>query len=77
MKASFKIVANDRPSADTSVYTPVAGEKVTITATFTPDADYAITATAAPTLAGTNADADSFSVTNGIATATYTFTVVA
>ena len=75
--ASFKIVANDRPSADTSVYTPVAGEKVTITATFTPDADYAITATAAPTLAGTNADADSFSVTNGIATATYTFTVVA
>ncbi len=77
VKASFKIVANDRPSADTSVYTPVAGEKVTITATFTPDADYAITATAAPTLAGTNADADSFSVTNGIATATYTFTVVA
>ena len=75
--ASFKIVANDRPSADTSVYTPVAGEKVTITATFTPAADYAITATAAPTLAGTSADADSFSVTNGIATATYTFTVVA
>ncbi|HIX10391.1 MAG TPA: S-layer homology domain-containing protein [Candidatus Agathobaculum pullistercoris] len=77
VRASFKIVANDRPSADTSVYTPVAGEKVTITATFTPEADYAITATAAPTLAGTNADADSFSVTNGIATATYTFTVVA
>ena len=75
--ASFKIVAIDRPNADTSAYTAVAGEKVTITATFTPDTNYTITATAAPTLAGTTADEDSFSVTNGVATATYTFTVVA
>mgnify|MGYP001240310892 FL=1 len=73
---AFAIKVDGRDVAQT--YVPQIGEKLVVTATYTVAEHFAIGEnTVAPTVAGTDADANSFVKNeNGTWTATYTFTVV-